>query len=94
MDGKEISLLGEETSKLQVTLFTPPSERRQNVKDLFNNIFVKNFPSQDYTSEDLKKVFESFGPIISCKIDDSKAFGFVCFEQYEHAAKALETLSE
>lgn len=64
------------------------------MKDLFNNIFVKNFPSQDYTSDDLRKLFESFGPIISCKIDESKAFGFVCFEQCENAAKALETLSE
>ena len=92
MDGKEIS--GEGRPKLKVTMFAPVSERRQTAKDLFNNIFVKNFPNNSYSSEDLRKLFEPFGPLISCKVDDSQEFGFVCFENHEHAAKALETLSE
>jgi len=78
MDGKEIS--GEGSPKLKVMMFTPVSERRQATKDLFNNIFVKNFPNSSFTEDDLRKVFEPFGPLTSCKVDDSHAFGFVCFE--------------
>ena len=78
MDGKEIS--GEGSPKLKVMMFTPVSERRQATKDLFNNIFMKNFPNSSFTEDDLRKVFEPFGPLTSCKVDDSHAFGFVCFE--------------
>jgi RNA recognition motif-containing protein len=93
MDSKEISV-EQKSYALGVKIFTPASERRQNFKDLFNNIFVKNFPTENYSSEDLRKVFEPYGPIISCKVDDSGAFGFVSFEKCEHAAKALDSLSE
>lgn len=34
----------------------------------FNNLFVKNFPREDFTSEDLQKMFEPFGEIVSCKV--------------------------
>lgn len=58
---------------------------------------MKNFPPQSesgtpYTEADLKAVFEPYGPITSCKVDDSGAFGFVCFEDSTHAAKALSDL--
>lgn len=89
MDGKEIS-----QDRIQVCVFKPASERRQQSKDQFNNIFVKNFPVANFTSDDLRKIFEPFGPIVSCKVDESQAFGFVSFEQCEHAAKAVETLGE
>lgn len=60
---------------------------------------MKNFPDADISDEEFRKVFEQFGPIISAVImkDDqekSKGFGFVCFEQPEHAKQALSSLEE
>lgn len=46
---------------------------------MFNNLYVKNFPNSEYAEADLRKAFEAFGPIVSVKIDQSSAFGFVAF---------------
>jgi len=50
---------------------------------------VKNFPSSEFTEDDLRKLFESFGTLVSVKLDESKAFGFVAFEKCEEARSAL-----
>jgi polyadenylate-binding protein len=57
-------------------------------EDTFNNLFVKNLPSE-FLEEDLRKVFEAFGPLISVKLDESKAFGFVAFKNCNDARTAL-----
>jgi len=62
----------------------------------FNNLYVKNF-SADWTSEDLKKMFEPFGEILSASVmvdneGKSRGFGFVCFKDPVHAQKALQEL--
>jgi len=54
---------------------------------------VKSFPA-DWTSEDLHKMFEPFGEILSASVmvdneGKSKNFGFVCFKDPAHAQKAL-----
>lgn len=43
----------------------------------------------EFSEDDFRKVFEAFGPLVSVKIDDSKAFGFVAFEKCEDARTAL-----
>ena len=88
MDGKQIA-----DAVLAVSVFQPAAERKSKPES-FNNLFVKNFPPGDYTDTDLRAVFESYGPITSCHIDATNKFGFVCFAQPEHAAKALEHLGE
>ena len=93
MNGKQLD--AEHT--LKVAVFVPRSER-QLAPETFNNLYVKNFPASDsgevYSDADLRKVFESYGPIASCKVDDSGKFGFVSFEDPAHAAKALEQLGD
>ena len=78
MDGKEISF-GANTFTISVQVFISKTER-DSKKDEFNNLFVKNFPSASFTEDELRNTFEAFGPLLSLKIDDSKAFGFVAFE--------------
>jgi RNA recognition motif-containing protein len=40
-------------------------------------------------------MFEVFGPVSSCKLDEaSQAFGFVCFEKPENAKSALDHFSK
>jgi polyadenylate-binding protein len=83
--------------KLSVTKFTPPSERVQ-AKSNFNNLFVKNFPKLDYSEEDLMKVFEPYGEILSAIImkgenGESKGFGFVCFKTPSSAINAVSELN-
>jgi polyadenylate-binding protein len=51
-----------------------------------------------FSDEDLKKLFEPFGEIISCivmKSDEGKSrrFGFVCFKNSKDAMKACEDLN-
>jgi polyadenylate-binding protein len=95
MDGQQITLESQnggepETFTLRATVFIPAAERPQT-KDLFTNLFVKNFPTKETTDEELRKMFEVFGPVTSCKMDEtSKAFGFVCFEKPENAKSALD----
>lgn len=60
-----------------------------------NNLYVKNLPI-NYDDEGLRKMFETFGNISSCKVmrDDSsgssKGFGFVCFKEYQDAQQAKQ----
>ena len=56
---------------------------------------MKNFPSKEFSDEDLRKAFEPFGNITSCKVDEvSHAFGFVCFEKCESAQAAVDHYSK
>jgi polyadenylate-binding protein len=57
------------------------------------NLYIKNL-SETLEDEELKKMFEPFGEITSCKImkDDkgvSKAFGFVCYANADEATRAV-----
>jgi RNA recognition motif-containing protein len=93
MDGKQV----DPDHTLSVKIFVPRTERPQ-VTEACANLYVKNFPAIDsgetYSEADLKKVFESYGPISSCKVDDSGKFGFVSFEDPAHAEKALSQLGD
>lgn len=60
MDGKQISLGDESHFTLGVQIFIARSERvptNDNAGEKFNNLFVKNFPSQEFSEDDLRKVF-------------------------------------
>jgi polyadenylate-binding protein len=70
------------------------SDQRGTSKKLFNNLFVKQFPRPDFTDEDLKKLFEPYGEIISAIVmrnqgGFSLGFGFVCFKYPESAERAM-----
>ena len=74
-------------------MYQTRSERNQaGLIDTYNNLFVKNFPRSDFTSEDLRQLFEPYGAISSCTVVEEKNFGFVCFEDPKAAVKAATTL--
>ncbi|KNC79589.1 polyadenylate-binding protein 1 [Sphaeroforma arctica JP610] len=91
-------LLGKQ---VYVGIFKPKKERdgeKGDKQQTFNNVFVKNL-ADDAGDDELKAEFEKYGPITSCVIarDDegkSKGFGFICFEEPEHAGKAVEEMNE
>ncbi|KAI3465422.1 hypothetical protein Pfo_022085 [Paulownia fortunei] len=63
----------------------------------FKNVYVKNL-SESTTDENLKKIFEKFGPITSAVVmkdanGKSRCFGFVNFENTDSAAAAVENLN-
>jgi RNA recognition motif-containing protein len=93
MDGKAV----DDGQTLSVKIFVPRTERQPGAGSC-SNLYVKNFPTSDsgevYSDADLRKVFESYGPLTSCKVDDSGKFGFVSFEDPAHAAKALDHLGD
>lgn len=69
----------------------------QKVERQFNNLYVKNF-DKTFTERDLVGLFCKFGEITSAVImkDDSnqsKGFGFVCFQNPESAKNALELMN-
>lgn len=83
-------------------VFVGPFLRRQE-RDLatagskFNNVFVKNI-AESTSDEELRKIFEAFGPISSAVImrdsdGKSRCFGFVNFDNVDDAAKAVESLN-
>lgn len=88
------------TGKLvYVGKFIPRKEREKELGEkakLFTNVYVKNF-GEDMDDEKLKKLFEQFGKITSCKVmlkedGKSKGFGFVAFETTKAAEGAVENL--
>ncbi|CAJ0586296.1 unnamed protein product, partial [Mesorhabditis spiculigera] len=63
-----------------------------------SNLYVKNL-DDTVTDDILRKLFESFGTVTSCKVmtDEnqlSKGFGFVCFEKPEDAEKARTEMDQ
>ena len=65
---------------------------------LKNNIYVKNIPKENFTDEELKKLFSSYGEIISAVVvrdqeGISKGFGFVCFKEASMAERAYRELN-
>ncbi|KAF8774347.1 Polyadenylate-binding protein like [Argiope bruennichi] len=102
---KEMNNLPENERKLVVEPFIPWELREKPRQSLefakihaveWNNLHVKNLDI-DMTEDDLKKLFQPFGSIISVKIPvdesgKSRGFGFVCFEKEEDAAKALDRM--
>lgn len=65
-----------------------------------NNIYVKHIPTENFTDDDLRKLFETYGELISVMIvpdgpnqEKNKGFGFVCFKNPEDAEKAQRDLN-
>jgi polyadenylate-binding protein len=64
----------------------------------FNNLYVKDFPIENFTEKDLSDLFSQYGDILSAKImtdeaGKSKGFGFVCFKDFDDAKKALTAMA-
>jgi len=58
---------------------------------------VKNLPAGEYEDSDLMELFGKYGSITSVVVtreenNDSKGFGFVCFENTDDAAEAVKHL--
>ena len=69
-------------------------DQRVSGRRVFNNLFVKQFPRPDFADEDLKRMFEPYGEILSAIVmrnqgGFSLGFGFVCFRHPDSAERAL-----
>ncbi|KAG1363951.1 polyadenylate-binding protein 2 [Cocos nucifera] len=83
-------------------VFVGPFLRKQDRENTanstkFNNVFVKNL-SESTTEDNLLEIFGEYGNITSAVVmregdGKSKCFGFVNFEDPEHAAKAVKELN-
>lgn len=86
--------------KVFVGRFIPRKEREKELGEkskLFTNVYVKNF-GEEFTEEDLKKLFEKFGHITSFKVmtkedGKSKGFGFVSFDSTDAAEAAVAEMN-
>jgi polyadenylate-binding protein len=76
-------------------------ERESKLEEMrakFTNIYVKNLDAS-VTEEEFKEIFTAFGPVtsISYAVDDEnkpKEFGFVNYERYEDAHRAVDDMNE
>jgi polyadenylate-binding protein len=71
----------------------------EELRSQYTNIYVKNVDESIATDEEFKAMFEEFGPISSAVLQrdeagKSKGFGFINFEEHEHARKAVEEMHE
>jgi polyadenylate-binding protein len=76
--------------------FQRRAERSNTGEAKFNNVYVKNL-SENLSDEKLREKFAEHGAVTSCVImrdeeGKSKGFGFVCYEEPEGAAAAVEKL--
>jgi polyadenylate-binding protein len=77
-------------------------ERQSKLEEqhaIFNNLYVKNLPDSVTSDEELRALFDAFGPMISVSLskdeaDKSRGFGFVCFEEHKDAAAAVEGMND
>lgn len=92
-----------EEKKLYCAICTPKWMRDKKKMEMrekyrFCNLYVNGFPPMMEDS-DLRRMFEKFGQIRSCKImrlqstGESKGFGFCCFEIADSARKAYLELN-
>ena len=60
---------------------------------------MKEIPKQNFDNKDLENLFSKFGEIKSAIVlkdekNESKGFGFVCFNKAEDAEKALKEMND
>ncbi|XP_077921084.1 polyadenylate-binding protein 4-like isoform X2 [Halichoerus grypus] len=87
-------------SRVFVGQFKPRKEREAELRakaNIFTNVYIKNF-GDDVDDECLKEVFGEFGSVLSVSVmtdgsGKSKGFGFVNFENFEDAKKAIEKMN-
>jgi polyadenylate-binding protein len=85
--------------KVYVGKFIPRKEREKLMGEKarkFTNVFVKNF-GEDLDEQKINDLFGQYGKITSVKVMSNeegkpKGFGFVAFDDAEHAEKAVEEL--
>jgi len=59
----------------------------------FNNLFVKNFPKENFSEDELKTLFEPFGEIVSVKVFQTEASAFEEDESGEELAPVAKDKS-
>lgn len=87
--------------KVFVGKFQPRAARMRELGESsqsFTNVYVKNF-ADVLSKEKLEELFSKFGTVLSATVmtdveGKSKGFGFVSFENPDHAEKAVEELNE
>lgn len=87
--------------KVYVGHHIPRKERQAKIEELrskFTNVYVKNLDTE-ITDDEFTAMFEAHGPITSALISrdeegNSKGFGFVNYENFEDAHKAVDALNE
>jgi polyadenylate-binding protein len=79
----------------------PRKERQAKIEELrakFTNVYVKNLDTE-VTDDEFTAMFTKYGPVTSALISKdeegkSKGFGFVNYENFEDAHKAVDNLNE
>lgn len=87
--------------KVFVGRFQPRAARLREMGETtrrFTNVFVKNF-GEHFNKEQLEALFGKYGKITSCAVMQDpegkvKGFGFVAFENFEDAEKAVNELND
>ena len=88
--------------KVYVGHHIPKKDRQSKFEEMkanFTNVYVKNVETE-VTDEELRELFERFGPITSATLarnsdnGKSRGFGFVNFVNHEHASAAVEALND
>jgi len=77
---------------ITVTNFAKRNER-EDVQDLFRNLYVNNLPTT-LTESEFQAVFAPFGEISKFKYDQDKGVGYVMYATHENAKKAIEDLNQ
>lgn len=95
----EIDTMDDEyVSTLNVTEFVPKQDRAGVQQPRCGtNLYVKNFPAEEYSDAELHTRFEAYGEIVSAVVmrDEEgkpRGFGFVCFKDWRDAQKAIDEL--
>ncbi|RWS27574.1 E3 ubiquitin-protein ligase RNF14-like protein [Leptotrombidium deliense] len=78
--------------KITVEQFVPKKDRD------FKNVFVKNFKDEIANEEELTRMFQRYGEIISVKVErnprgECKGYGYVCFANAADARMAVDLMN-
>jgi len=87
--------------KVFVGHHVPKKERVAKIEEAkarFTNVYAKNIETS-VTQEEFEELFKKFGPVTSCvlSIDEegiSRGFGFINYEDHEHAQNAVDELHD
>ncbi|UZJ54289.1 hypothetical protein CBS101457_003609 [Exobasidium rhododendri] len=87
--------------KVFVGHHVPKKERVAKIEEAkarFTNVYAKNVET-GVTQEEFEELFKKFGPVTSCvlSVDEegtSRGFGFINYEDHEHAQQAVDELHD
>jgi len=76
---------------IEVMIHAKKEERKNDQGEIFTNLYITNLPTENFSADKLKEIFEKYGAVESVSLNANKpGSGFVSFKEHTKAKEALD----